>query len=29
VVDKIRTRLATAEADLNRIQAQLAALPEA
>jgi valyl-tRNA synthetase len=29
VVDKIRTRLATAEADLNRIQAQLEALPEA
>jgi valyl-tRNA synthetase len=29
VVDKIRTRLATAEADLNRIQTQLAALPEA
>ena len=28
VVEKIRTRLATAEADLNRIQAQLAALPE-
>jgi len=29
VVDKIRTRLATAEADLTRIQAQLANLPEA
>jgi len=29
VVDKIRTRLATAEADLNRIQTQLAALPAA
>ncbi|MFT2019403.1 valine--tRNA ligase [Streptomyces sp. 796.1] len=29
VVDKIRTRLATAEADIERISAQLAGLPEA
>jgi len=29
VVDKIRTRLATAEADLSRIQGQLAGLPQA